>query len=323
MANDIKKNLSPEELAQLKDSIDVNDIIQEMRRLGQSDKQLASQVQAWKQGSKQSLAQSQDVEEEFDEKPLVDLFDDRNKPRAPDAPNAKISDEVKPKPARRGSKFGPDLIQERWATFEQAQAKALDGITNMERNRDEAQVKLKEFNDKHGDYLDQSIKQATRGNLEGIEHYKKLQNQQKSLQNSVDGYDKILEQSRDRYQRDHHQFHEDSWDRIRQQGEVLNQPALIVKAEEMSRTHRDANQDFSRKIPADEQKHTRSITAQKVEHYERLSSEVSQRANLDPELQKEIDSNRAAAKKIGEETTQRRQERHEDRLQNHKIQQHR
>lgn len=323
MANDIKENLTPEELAQLKDSLDVNDIIQEMRRLGQSDKQLASQVQAWKQGSKQPLTQSQDVEEEFDDKPLVDLFDDRNKPRVAAAPTAKISDEVKPKPARRGSKFGPDLIQERWATFEQAQAKALDGITDLERKRDEAQVKLKEFNDKNGDYLNQSIKQATGGDLTRIEHYKKLQDQQKSLQQGVDGFDKILEQSRDRYQRDHHQFHEDSWNRIRQQGEILKQPALVVKAEEMSRTHRDANQEFSKKLPAGEQKHTKSITAQKVQHYERLSSEVSQRAELDPELRKEIDSNRAVAQKIGEETTQRRQERHEDRLPNHKIQQHR
>lgn len=323
MTNESNDNLTPDEKARRAKSPDFNAITKEMHRLAKSEHDNAQLTEAWKKGQKTPALQAQAEEVDQDEKPAVDLYDDRNAAQTPETPKqSPKAEEIKSKPSQRGTKHGADLIQERWATFEQSQAKALDGIREMETKRDDAQEKLDEFNEKHGDYLSKSIKQATGGDLRRMEHYKKLQDQQRGLEKSVAGVDKALEQSRDRYQRDHHEFHGDAWSRIRQQGEVMGQQELIKKADSMAQQHSKAQSNYGQKLPAQEEvRHTKSITAQKVEEYARLSGDLAQRAEHDPALQREIAQGRDQVKQIGEDTAQRRAERQDERIPNHKIKQ--
>lgn len=301
---------------------DIN-FTQEMRLLARSEEENNKLLEQWKKGQKTTLAQALDEEVEQDEKPAVGLYDDRNQER-PDEAQKKHEqvEELKPKPSQRGTKFGADLIPERWATFEQSQAKALDGIRELELKRDGEQAKLDEFNEKHGDYLSKSIKQATGGDLGRMAQYKKLREQQDALQKGVDVIDKSLEQSRDRYQRDHHEFHADAWGRVRQQGEVIGNAELIAKADSMAKHHTQTKDEHTAKLPAEQQvQHTRSVTAQKVEERARLSEDLKQRAEHDPELKRDIDQGREQVEKIGQDTAKRREERQQEHLPNHKHKQ--
>lgn len=323
MTNESNENITPEEKAKRAKGPDFNEIAKQIQRLAKSEGDNAQLVEAWKMGKKTPALQAQAEEVDQDEKPAVDLYDDRNAAQAPEAPKkSPKAEEVKSKPSQRGTKHGVDLIQERWATFEQGQAKALDGIRELETKRDDAQQRLNEFNKQHGDYLGKSIKQATGGDLRRMEHYKKLRDQQEGLEKGVAGVDKALEQSRNSYQRDHHEFHAAAWNRIRQQGEVMGQQELIKKADTMAQQHSKAESDYGKKLPAQEEvKLTRSITSQKVEEHERLSNDLSVRAEHDPALQRDIAQGREQVKKIGEDTAQRRVERQDERIPNHKIKQ--
>lgn len=323
MTTETNENLTPEELARRKHSADFKVVSHDMATLSEHDKEQKALFDSWKESQKRFPGQQHnEVDQEEDEKPVFDPRDDRS--QAPEAPKAKQKpdEEVKPKPSRRGTKFGVDLIQERWATFEQQQAKALDGLNELDNKREDAQSRLDEFNEKHGSYLEQGVKKATGGDLKRMEHFKKIKEQQDSLQKGVDSIDKAIEKGRDRYQRDHHEFHSDAWGRIKQQGEVLEIPALVQKGETMSKQHQEAHKAFAAKLPADEApKHTKSITAQKVEEYARLSDDIAQQAETDPALQREISEGRNQVKQIGEDTAQRRAERQEERLPNHKHKQ--
>jgi len=320
MTTENNENLMPEELAQRKKSADFKLVSHDMATLTEHNKEQQALFDSWKESHKRVQGQKQvevDQEDEV-EKPAFDLRDDRS--QAPETPKAKQKpdEEVKPKPSRRGTKFGVDLIQERWATFEQQQAKALDGLNELDNKREDAQSRLDEFNEKHGSYLEQGVKKATGGDLKRMEHFKKLKEQQDSLQKGVDSIDKAIEKGRDRYQRDHHEFHSDAWGRIKQQGEVLEIPALVQKGDAMSKQHQDAHKAFAAKLPQDEApKHTKSITAQKVEEYARLSDGIAQQAETDPVLQREISEGRNQVKQIGEDTAKRRVERQEERLPGH------
>lgn len=323
MTTEINENMSPDELAKRKKSVDFKAVANDIALLTQHNQDEQKLFDSWKEGQKLANGpqRSGEVDQE-DDKPPVDLYDDRN--QAPEAPKAQSNpdDEAKPKPSRRGTKFGVDLIQERWATFEQQQAKALDGINDLQQKREDSVARLEEFNEKHGDYLGQGYKKATGGDLKRMEHFKKLLEQQVSLQKGVDSIDKALDQGRDRYQRDHHEFHGDAWNRIKQQGEIMALPALVEKGEAMTNQHQEAQKGFAAKLPADEApKHTKSITAQKVDEYARLSDDIAQKAETDPALKSEITQGRDLVKKIGEDTAQRRAERQDERLPNHKLKQ--
>lgn len=312
------ETITPEDEAMRAMAAKKKPLLDEMQRLAKNREEHDKLTNAWKKGLKTPAMLEGEVDGQ-EEKPAVDLHDDRNQPQ-PTAPAVKPqgAEETKPKPSRRGTKVGADLIQERWSTFEQSQAKALDSMRDLEVKRDEAQVGLDKFNEKHGDYLSKSIKQATGGDMELIKHYNKLREQQQALEKGVAGHDKILEQSRDRYQRDHHEFHADAWGRIRQQAEAMGQTEFIPKAESMSQEHSQASQEFSKKLPADEGvKYTRSLTEQNVEEHQRISKDLKDRAAHDPALQRDIEQGREQVKKIGEDTAQRRAERQEERLPGH------
>jgi hypothetical protein len=322
MTTETNENLTPEELAQRKHSAAFKTVSHDMAMLGEHDREQKALFDSWNESQKRIPGQQHNEVDQEDEKPAFDPRDDRR--QAPEAPKAKQKpdDEVKPKPSRRGTKFGVDLIQERWATFEQQQAKALEGLNDLETKRDDALSRLDEFNGKHGDYLEQGYKKATGGDLKKMEHFRKLLEQQVSLQKGVDGLDKAIDQGRDRYQRDHHEFHSDAWGRIKQQGQVLEIPALVQKGEAMSKQHQDAHKAFAAKLPTDETpKHTKSITAQKVEEYARLSDDIALKAETNPALQREISEGREQVEKIGEDTDKRRRERQEERLPGHKHKQ--
>lgn len=291
-----------------------------MRILAGSRKHLDHVVDAWSKGKKTPSQQALEEEFELSQKSAVALHQDQPTTQPPPPPKAAPQAEMpEHKPSRRGTKYGADLISERWASFEQAQAKALDGIRDMESRRDESQAKLDAFNEKHGDYLNQSVKQATGGDLKRMEHYKKLQEQQQQLVKGLASQDKSLDQARNRYQRDHHEFHADSWNKIRERAEIMGQKAFIPEATKRAELHKNSYNDFNSKLPGDESiKHTKSITAQKVEEHERLSDELKQRAKEDPSLQKDIDQGLEQVKKIGEETEKRRVERQEGPKPDHK-----
>lgn len=299
------------------------------RKLTEHDQAQGELFKAWAEGQKiaaQPAPGQPGLEEDGDDQPKRLAADDY-RDRKPDdsgipqnVEKAQPQEEQKlPKQSPTSNQFGLEGIQERWKTFEQKQAKAMQGISQLEQGVENAQDKLTKFEEKHGDYLAKSKKQATGGDPAKIKAYDKLKSDYEKLQDEVGAGEKNLENARKQYQVDHHSFHSDSWKRIGNQAKVDGVAPFGEKAEQKAQEHAQQAAEFEKGLPA--QVFTRSVTDQKVADEAERSNSIREKAETDPVLRKEIANGLELAQSIGQDTQRRTESRADELQERHKIKQ--
>lgn len=316
------------------------DNLQKLRNAGKQlndhDQQQSELFKAWEEGKK-ILAQpgahqpeaepAQELEEDEKQRVIADEYRDRQKAEDDKIPfgeqKAGEQDQQKlVKPKLQTNQFGLEGIQERWKAFEQQQTKSLQGINQLEQSVESAQEKLTKFDEKHGDYLGKSIKQATGGDTTKMKAYEKLKAEREKLHEELGSGEKSLKRSRDQYQKDHHDFHGDSWKRVAEQAKADGFQPFAEKAQLKSQEHQAQAKDLKQHLPQDQnQVYTRSVTEQKVADEKERSNQVREQAETDPELKKEIASGLELAQTINQATERRTASRADELEQRHKIKQ--
>jgi hypothetical protein len=328
MSNNIKDDNLSEEQAKLA-SEKGNFILGVVQKLAKHDHDQSELFKAWSEGQKIKAQQvpGQVINGDGDDAQEKHLASDDYRDRKPGDTEIPFDDSKAenpdnhnlPKQSPTSNQFGLEGIQERWKDFEQKQAKAMQGINQLEQGMENAQDKLTKFEEKHGDYLAKSKKQATGGDPTKIKAYDKLKSDYEKLQDEVGAGEKSLENARKQYQKDHHTFHGDSWNRVAEQAKVDGFAPFVDKAERKAQEHHEHASELEKQLPAEV--FSRSVTAQKVADEVERSNDIRQKAVTDPTLRKEIANGLELAQSIGQDTQRRTESRADELQQRHKIKQ--